>query len=250
VTLLLQSAPVRLERRDGDGSELIATRIELGPADASGRRRPMPVPDSDFSIPVDAIIAAVSQEPDFEGLETLLTDGRLRADEGLVEEDVLAGGDALVQGIAAQAIVQGRLAAEALHARLRHEQTPPPATSRPQASSAALLTDFYPPTRAARRPQLAPSERLAVPTVEVTSGLVEAAFLSEAARCLSCGSCFGCQQCAMFCTSSGFLTLGQPEPGRYFALTLDQCEECGKCVSVCPCGYLEVEGAATPSTQA
>jgi NADPH-dependent glutamate synthase beta subunit-like oxidoreductase/Pyruvate/2-oxoacid:ferredoxin oxidoreductase delta subunit len=251
VSLVLQTAPVSVAREDGALSELVASRIELGPPDASGRRRPTPMPGSSLSIPVDAVIAAVSQEPDFDGLEALVADGRLRTDDGNAGEDVVAGGDALVQGIVANAIVQGRLAAEALHARLHGRVAPAsPIASRPRAVAAGLLTDFYPLTRAARRPQLAPAERLAMPTVEVTSGLGEAAFLAEAARCLSCGSCFGCQQCAMFCTSSGFLTLGQPEPGRYFALTLDQCEECGKCVSVCPCGYLEVAASPASSAQA
>jgi len=31
-------------------------------------------------------------------------------------------------------------------------------------------------------------------------------------------------------------------PGMYFTLLLDECKECGKCIEVCPCGYLE----ATP----
>ncbi len=41
---------------------------------------------------------------------------------GAVGEDILAGGDALGPGIAGEAIVQGRRAAEALHARLRGQQ--------------------------------------------------------------------------------------------------------------------------------
>jgi len=245
VELLLQAAPVRLEREAGVLRELIATRIELGPPDASGRRRPVPVPGSDFAVPTDAVIAAVSQEPDLAGLEPILADGRLRADEGIVEEDVLAGGDALVQGIAAQAIVQGRLAAEALHARLRGEMRPLSAGAvRPKIAPDVLLSDFYPRSSAAQRPQLPPADRVASRAAEVTSGLVEAAFLAEANRCLSCGSCFGCEQCAMYCMSSGFIKVDPPEPGKYFELTLDQCEECGKCVSVCPCAFLEVEGSA------
>ncbi len=238
VTLVLQAAPVRIGRQDGALRELIATRIELGAPDASGRRRPVPVPGSEFAIPVDAVIAAVSQEQDFAGFETLLADGRLRADGGVVEADVLAGGDALVQGIAGEAIVQGRLAAEAVHARLRG--LPPNRAAAPSVGPEVLLRDFYPSQPSRQRVRLAPTERLAAPTAEVAAGLDEAEFLAEAARCLSCGSCFGCQQCAMYCTVGSFVRLQQPEPGRYFVMSLDHCESCGKCVSVCPCGYLEV----------
>jgi ferredoxin len=45
----------------------------------------------------------------------------------------------------------------------------------------------------------------------------------------------------MFCTPGCFTKLEEVEPGVYFTLTLDQCEECGKCVEVCPCGFLEVK---------
>jgi NADPH-dependent glutamate synthase beta subunit-like oxidoreductase/ferredoxin len=246
VELVLQAAPVRLEHDDGILRRLVAARMELGPEDASGRRRPVPVPGSELVIPVDAVIAAVSQEPDLEGLEDVAAGGRLQADAGFVEPDILAGGDALVQGIAAQAIVQGRLAAEALHARLGGEAPRVSATKRARAAPDVLLTDFYPHADAAHRARLTPEERLATPTSEIIAGLPEAAFLAEANRCLSCGSCFGCEQCTMYCTSGGFLRLDSPEPGAYFRLTLDQCEECGKCVSVCPCGFLEVDAAPPP----
>jgi len=248
VVLLLQAAPVRLEHDDGMLRRLVASRIELGPEDASGRRRPVVVPGSEFVLSVDAVIAAVSQEPDLEGLEGVAADGRLRADAGFVEPDILAGGDALIQGIAAQAIVQGRLAAEALHERLSGEAPRLSPTNRRRAAPDVLLTDFYPHVDAAHRARLSPEERLASPASEITMGLADAAFLAEANRCLSCGSCFGCEQCTMYCTSAGFIKLDAREPGAYFQLTLDQCEECGKCVSVCPCGYLEVDPAPPPLT--
>jgi formate hydrogenlyase subunit 6/NADH:ubiquinone oxidoreductase subunit I len=62
---------------------------------------------------------------------------------------------------------------------------------------------------------------------------------------MSCGLCFGCQQCFMYCNASGFTRIEQPEPGRYYAMALEACEGCGKCVELCPCGYLETrEGAS------
>jgi ferredoxin len=36
------------------------------------------------------------------------------------------------------------------------------------------------------------------------------------------------------------MRLAEVGPGRYFSLALDACEECGKCIAVCPCGYLEL----------
>ncbi|TFH64126.1 MAG: FAD-dependent oxidoreductase, partial [Gemmatimonadales bacterium] len=44
VELVLLSAPVRLEREDGQPKTLVVHRMELGDPDASGRRRPVPLP--------------------------------------------------------------------------------------------------------------------------------------------------------------------------------------------------------------
>jgi len=122
IELVLLAAPVRVERLSGENiAHLVACRMRLGEPDDSGRRRPIPIPGSDHSIDVDSVIAAVSQAPSLDGFEALdldsnwlLTDGG-----GSVGDGVLAGGDALGLGIAGNAIVQGRRAAEELHARLR-----------------------------------------------------------------------------------------------------------------------------------
>ena len=63
--------------------------------------------------------------------------------------------------------------------------------------------------------------------------------LQEAARCMSCGLCFDCQQCFMYCNAAGFTRIEETGPGKYYALALDACEGCGKCIEICPCGYLE-----------
>jgi ferredoxin len=177
------------------------------------------------------------------GFEVLAPDGsRLSADEfGAVDAAVWTGGDVLGLGIAGQAIVQGRFAVESLHARLRGLPPKPKLDGmRRPIGPEKILDEFYD-----RRPAVQPSrlplpERLGSPAAEVTAGISEQEFLNEAGRCLSCGSCFGCQQCAMYCTPRCFTRLDHVGPGLYYSLSLDACEECGKCVAVCPCGYLEL----------
>jgi len=69
----------------------------------------------------------------------------------------------------------------------------------------------------------------------------EAAFLQEVQRCMSCGSCLGCQLCWMYCNAGGFTPLENPAPGEYFSFDPSVCEGCGKCVELCPCGFLTLE---------
>ncbi len=243
VELVLLASPVRLERRDGALHKLVAQRMELGEPDESGRRRPVPIAGSEFELPVTAVIAAVSQAPDIRGFEDLDRDGGwfLTGNGGAIDDGIWAGGDALGLGIAGMAIVQGRHAAESLHARLRGlEPSPAPGTDTRLVGADEIIMEFHekrPPVQAER---LTPLERLAQPMAEVSATISEEQFLEETTRCFSCGSCFGCSQCEMFCTSGCFTRLEEVRPGVFFTLTLEQCQECGKCAEVCPCGFLEV----------
>jgi formate dehydrogenase beta subunit len=216
--------------------------MELGEADASGRRSPVPIEGSEYDIEADAVIMAVSQVPVLKGLEALDHKGNwLVADAaGAVGENVIAGGDALGPGIAGEAIVAGRRAAEALHARLRGlEDGCPPEPVGEEIHGDHVRFASKPATAAVHTPMLPAEERVRLGMTEVAGTVDESQFLAEVERCFSCGSCFGCEQCFMYCTSGCFTRLEEPQPGMYFSLNLDACKECGKCIEVCPCGFLE-----------
>jgi NADPH-dependent glutamate synthase beta subunit-like oxidoreductase/NAD-dependent dihydropyrimidine dehydrogenase PreA subunit len=244
IELVLLATPTKIERRaDGALTGILAERMQLGEPDSSGRRRPVPIPDSEFSLPADTFIAAVSQVPALEGLEALDHDGNwLVADaDGAAAEHVLVGGDAMGLGIAGEAIVQGRRAAEKLHAQFRG--LPPPVAEendRAEISSESVLFASKTECEAVHTPKLPGEERIELGMTEVAKSITEDQFLAEVDRCFSCGSCFGCEQCYMYCTVGCFTKLEDPSPGKYFTINLDQCHECGKCIEVCPCGFLEV----------
>jgi formate dehydrogenase major subunit len=245
IELMLLAAPVALEREaDGRLKTLRAQRMELGEPDASGRRRPVPVADSEFSLPVDSVISALSQLPVLEGLESLDHEGDwLVADAtGELERDILAGGDALGPGIAGEAIVQGRRAAELLHGRFRGldlEKTSDPHI--PDIGVEQIMFATKPRCEPVQAEPLEPEQRLQAGMAEFTRTIGEEEFLAEVERCYSCGACFGCEQCFMYCTAGCFTRAEDPRGGHYFVLNLENCGECGKCVEVCPCGYLELE---------
>ena len=66
--------PTRIIEKDGKVVAVELIRMELGEPDASGRRRPVPVPNSEFIIETDILIPAIGQVIDFgflEGVEGL-----------------------------------------------------------------------------------------------------------------------------------------------------------------------------------
>ena len=243
IELMFLAAPLRVEREaDGKLTGLVACRMELGEEDSSGRRRPIEIPETEFTLAADSMIAAVSQLPQLLGFEALNRDGNWLVTDALgsVGDRVLAGGDALGLGIAGTAISQGRRAAEELHARFsvtRHER---PEDERPGIGPEQVRFDYKPESAAAQSPKLVGDERIQMGSAEVARTISEEQFLAETERCFSCGSCFGCEQCSMYCTTGCFTMLEEVSQGMYFTLALDECHECGKCVEVCPCGFLEV----------
>jgi glutamate synthase (NADPH/NADH) small chain len=104
---------------------LRCVRTELGPPDASGRRTPVPVPGSEFTVMADQIVKAVGQEKlPFAEQHGLAQDrGYIRVNDELETSiaGVFAGGDCIRDKNAAStvmAVQDGKLAAMAIHRRL------------------------------------------------------------------------------------------------------------------------------------
>jgi NADPH-dependent glutamate synthase beta subunit-like oxidoreductase/Pyruvate/2-oxoacid:ferredoxin oxidoreductase delta subunit len=243
------AAPVRIGRSGDIVRAVIAQRMQLGEADASGRRRCVPVAGSEFELPADSVIAAVSRHADWSGFDKIdLRDSPTHAQGARrLAAGVWVGGDALGPDIAGLAIAEGRLAAEAVHADLRGLSRPARTALEPVACQSPIRMDHYPAQQRACEPPLGVSARLANPGAEVERTLDTDAFLDEVMRCFSCSLCFGCELCFMYCTAGAFSRLDPVAPGSYFALRLDSCEGCGECIELCPCGFLSaVTMAAGP----
>ena len=64
VVFRLLTNPVRLEGDErGNLTTMVCQKMALGEPDASGRRRPVPIPGSEEELPVDTVIVAVGQGP-------------------------------------------------------------------------------------------------------------------------------------------------------------------------------------------
>ncbi len=111
--------PVKIKSTKS-GIEVTCQKMELGEVDQSGRRRPVPVPGSEFTRSFDTLITAIGQRPDVpSGFGVELGAGEaIQADPDSLEtsvKGVFAGGDA-VTGPASviEAIAHGRRAATAI----------------------------------------------------------------------------------------------------------------------------------------
>jgi glutamate synthase (NADPH/NADH) small chain len=115
---------------DGNGwvKEIECLRNELGEPDASGRRRPVPVKDSNFRIPADVVVLAIGQSPN--PLIPKTTPDLQVGKYGVVKVDeqtmktskrgVFAGGDVATGGATViLAMGQGKIAAKAIDEYLR-----------------------------------------------------------------------------------------------------------------------------------
>ena len=109
-----------------DVTKIRCIRMELGEPDASGRRRPIEVPGSEFDLDVDCVIMSLGTSPNplikdtTKGLEINKKGGIVVNEDGLTsKENVYAGGDA-VTGAATVILAMGagKTAARAIDEQL------------------------------------------------------------------------------------------------------------------------------------
>jgi glutamate synthase (NADPH/NADH) small chain len=113
--------------------EMECIRMELGQPDDSGRPSPVPMPGSEYRIPVDTVVAAIGQAPNptlQRATPQLITKrGKIVVDEAGQTSIpfVYAGGDVVRGGSTViQAMRDGRVAAAAIHRALTGKLAPLP----------------------------------------------------------------------------------------------------------------------------
>ena len=72
--------------------------------------------------------------------------------------------------------------------------------------------------------------------------LDEEAAIDEAVRCMSCGMCFECDNCVIFCPQDAVFRVKKTEAttGRYVDTDYSRCIGCHICSDVCPTGYIKM----------
>ncbi len=73
-------------------------------------------------------------------------------------------------------------------------------------------------------------------------GFTEEDAKAEADRCMSCGMCFECDNCVIFCPQDAIFRVNKAKAtmGRYVDTDYTKCIGCHICADVCPSGYIQM----------
>lgn len=77
---------------------------------------------------------------------------------------------------------------------------------------------------------------------ERLEGYTEEQAINEGKRCMSCGMCFECDNCVVFCPQTAVKRVPKKERavGRYVYTDYSMCIGCHICADVCPSGYIQM----------
>ncbi len=189
-------SPLRIVSQGGRPIALECLRNRPGERELSGRRKPVPIPGSEHTVPLNTLIIAAGEVPELKGLSSpemeITEQGTIRVDPVTLETGrpgVFAGGDvATGPNTVVEAIAAGKRAALMIDRHLRGAKMKQPGKP--------LLPSFFLeplPSAAAGPPQsprvkipLLPVESRALSFAEVEKCLSVEEAGSEAKRCLRC----------------------------------------------------------------
>lgn len=205
------TAPVRILSQDGRVTGIECIRMSLGMPDESGRRRPVPVKGSEFTLEADTVIVAIGQALDKTMLPKDLAytnGGTLSVDPTTLQtniEGVFAGGDA-VSGPAdvIAAIASGKKAASAIDKYLKGEKLSVEEEGKNvqklSEEELSKIRERFPSRQRIKANKLQLEARAGnFAEVEQSYSVFQAQ--EEASRCLASGieGCIECSECEKWC---------------------------------------------------
>ena len=182
-------APRRIVGGDGKVAGIDMIRMRLGDADESGRRRPVPIEGSEFTIECDMVLPAIGQVPSVEAAAGAdLSEGKaVKTDVVTLAtsiEGVFAGGDVVTGGgTAIEAIADGQRAAVAIDRHLGGSGALPPDVNYSLRKPSEEELEKTAPRVAE---ETLPVEQRRGNFREIVRGLTPVGACAEAGRCLRC----------------------------------------------------------------
>ena len=241
------TAPTEFRGDNGRVSSVRCVKTALAEVGRDGRKRPVPVPHSEFLIPADAVLLSIGQAPDHNfvgsGSEIKFSKpGRIIVHEsslGTHSAGIFAGGDAVTgPKTVIEAMAAGRKAALNINNYLEHgslkglEEKKVQAIGEVPPSAKEAIKKFP------RLEGLSLAEEVRVNSFdEVELGYNPAEGVKEAQRCLNCGAgafvlkerCIACLTCLRVCPFDAPYIYEEKAQ-----ISSRACQACGICVAECP----------------
>lgn len=232
IEIIYLAAPTKIIGKGDSIKEVEFTRMKLGKPDESGRKRPIPIKGSTFTIKADTVISAIGEAPDL----SLLPKGSKLSETGakLKGMQVFGGGDAVTgAGRVVDAIASGKRAAFAIDRCLRRHSIDEVGVKE-LAAFEDINTAYFPHRSRVKMPELAVADRTSNFS-EIHLGISTKYGVKEAERCFSCGVCRECDNCLYFCPDICVSVID----GSY-EFDYDYCKGCGICDHECPAGVIQM----------
>jgi len=201
------TAPVEII---GDGTKVTGIRcqrMKLGKVDATGRRQPVPIEGSEFTIDADHVVVAIGQRPSTNLLKIkdfkLNDDATINVDPLTFQTsipDIFAGGDCITgPNTVVEAMAAGLRAAESVDRYLGGgDLRKGRSLEKQKQAEVDIEARYVSPHKRAEMPILPHAARMG--TFEETKiGLSPDMARTETERCLSCALCSGCLECERVC---------------------------------------------------
>lgn len=264
--------PKKVVVKDGRAAGLVCDRAELGEPDDSGRRSPVPIPNSELTFEANTILSSVGEEIETAIIPSALPihKGALATKQGGKTEwhNVFAGGDFIDQPrTAVDALAAGKRTAIAIDCffrkenfeevfpkirigdsnsvrmidYLRHLGIEKPKESEPSLKNRIvkyedLNTAYFWESKPNEYPMRSAEERLAHrPFAEIHQPPAKDVVADELSRCFHCGRCTECDNCFIYCPDISVAKIS----GGY-AFDFAYCKGCGVCVHECPRAAMEM----------
>ena len=241
---------VQVKKNGGPGITVECVRMQPKEKGEEGWNSPIPffrykpIPGTEFEVQADLLVSAIGQALAPEGVEQVTAGAPwVKVDkdyqvQGM--EGVFSGGDALSLTLLTTAIGHGRMAAERIDDYVMGR--PFPRTERPDVIRfEKLKSDYFKVIPQAKRGHDHPKGKDVLHNwQDLLHKLPKEEVEAESGRCMSCGLCFECDQCMIYCPQETITKFKTNPIGKVMFTVYQGCIGCHICSQVCPTGFIDM----------